>query len=122
MTAGRFNIIMEQGATFSLPITVSDVISGSTVPRDLTDYTARMKIKQFIADSVPLVELTTENFYILMDPDQVVNPGKMLLTLPATVTEALDFSRGVYDLELVNDDVVERVLEGKVIFRREVTD
>jgi hypothetical protein len=122
MTAGRYNITIEQGATFSLPILVADTISGSSVERNLTGYTARMKIKQFVTDTASLVELTTENGRITIDPDQVANTGEMSLALSATVTASLDFDQGVYDLELINGSVVERLLEGKVRLRREVTD
>ena len=122
MTAGRYNITIEQGATYSLPITVSDTISGSSVLRDLTGYTARMKIKENVADTAALLELTTENGRIVIDADQATNTGEMSLAIAASVTASLDFDRGVYDLELVNGAVVERLLEGKVIFRKEVTD
>lgn len=119
---GKYKITINQGATFTLPLTVSDTISDVVTPRDLTDYTARMKIKNSVFDTAALIELTTENGRITIDPDQVANTGKLTLTITATDTAALDFDRGVYDLELVNGSVVERLLEGAVVFKREVTD
>lgn len=121
MTAGRFNITIEQGATFTLPFTIADTISGSSVPRNLTGMTARMKIKETIDDSTALVELTTSNGGIVF-ANQSTNPGEGYITISATATAALDFDRGVYDLELVDSAIVSRILQGKVIFRREVTD
>lgn len=122
MTAGRYNITIEQGATFSLPITVSDIISGSTVLRDLTGYTARMKVKENVDDTTSLIDLTTENGRITIAANQVTDTGELSLLLSAALTASLDFDRAVYDLELVNGSVVERLLQGKVTFKKEVTD
>lgn len=122
MTAGRYNITIEQGATFVLPITVADTISGSSVERDLTGYTARMGIKQLVTDTAFIAYLHTSSGEITIDADQVTNTGELSVTLSATSTAAFDFDNAVYDLELVNGAVVERLLEGKVKLKKEVTD
>ena len=122
MTAGRYNITIEQGATYALPLTVSDVISGSSVLRDLTGYSARMKIKEFIDDSTEILSLTTANSSIVIDPDQVTNKGELSINISAATTSSLVTERCVYDLELVNGVVVERLLQGKVTLKKEVTD
>jgi hypothetical protein len=122
MTAGRYNITIEQGATFALPVTVSDIISGSTVPRDLTGYTARMKIKENVTDDVSVLFLHTSSGEIVIAPNQVTDPGELSINLAASVTASLTIERGVYDFELVTGSVVERLLEGKVRVRPEVTD
>lgn len=115
--AGKFNITILQGATFKLPLTISD----DSVLRNLTGYTARMKIKESVFDTVSLIELTTENGRIVIDPDQTTNTGQLLIQLSAADTAALDFFQGVYDLELVSGSVVERTLMGRVRLSREVT-
>jgi hypothetical protein len=120
--AGTFNITIEQGATFRLPITIADTVDGVTTNRDLTGYTARMKIKESVEDTAALVTLTTSNGGITIDPDQVTNKGKLSLLISATDTAALDFDQGVYDLELVTGSEVERDLKGRVRLSREVTD
>jgi hypothetical protein len=117
MVAGKYKMLIEQGATFSLPLHIDD----DGVDRDLSGYTARLEIKETIDDADPLLTMTTENGRIIIAPDQVANTGDLTLFIAAADTELLDFTTGVYDLELVIGDVVERVLEGKVKLSREVT-
>jgi hypothetical protein len=117
MVAGRLNLVIEQGATFSYPLTVSD----SGVTRNLTGYTARMMVREDVDATSPLLTLTTENGRIIIAPDQVGDKGEMSLLITAADTAALTFDSGVYDLELVNGSVVERLLEGKVKLKKEVT-
>jgi hypothetical protein len=118
MTAGKYNITIEQGATFTLPITISD----DGVLRDLTGYTARMKIKETVDDIAVLLSLTTENGRITIAADQVTDKGELSLLVTAADTAALDFTSGVYDLEIISGSTVTRVLEGKVKLSLEVTD
>lgn len=110
------NLTIEQGATFSFAVTW--FASDGVTPRDLTGYTARMQVRDSY-DAVSFhVELTTENGRIAITPAE----GKVALTISATDTAALDFSAGVYDLELVDvSGVVTRLMEGGVAFSPEVT-
>lgn len=88
------------------------------LPIDLSGYTARMHIRAAQAATATLLELTTENSRIALD-----NTLKTItLTLTATVTAAIDWTAGVYDLELVSaGGVVTRLLEGAVSVSEEVT-
>jgi hypothetical protein len=119
--AGKFKITIYQGSTFELPITIGSIINDVDTPTDLTGYTARMKIKLGVFETTSLIDLTTENGRIVIDPDQVANTGKLTLQISATDTAALDFDQAVYDLELVNGSVVQRYLMGVVKLSREVT-
>ena len=87
-------------------------------PVDLAGYTARMHIRASQAASVTLLELTTENSRIALD-----NTLKTItLSLLASVTAAITWTTGVYDLELVSaGGVVSRLLEGAVNIHQEVT-
>jgi hypothetical protein len=115
MAAVRLNIVIEQGATFELPI----VWKSGGVPVDLTGYTARMQVRAEIAASAPLLTLTTENARIVLGTDD----GAILLTVEADATAALTADRGFYDLELVAPITghVRRLIQGRVRIAPEVT-
>jgi hypothetical protein len=86
-------------------------------PVDLTGYTARMQIRSKLEDLTVLTELTTENNRILID-----NTLKTItLTIPASVTAALNFQSAVYSLELVNGSEVTPFIGGTVSLVKEVT-
>lgn len=86
-------------------------------PKDLAGYTARMTIKDEIGGT-SLLSLTTANSRIALD-----NTAKTItLTLDAADTEAIDWTTGVYDLELVGSDgSVTALLYGTVSVSEEVT-
>ena len=88
-------------------------------PVVLTDFTARMSIKDKVGGTV-LLSLTTENGGIVIDVTRHV----ITLNISATASAALTWSKGVYDLELVSADtipVVTALLTGKVTVSKEVT-
>lgn len=86
-------------------------------PVDLTGYTARMTVKDRVGGT-ELFSLTTENSRIVID-----NTVKtIVLTISATDTASIDWSRGVYDLELVSSGgQVTALLNGSVSVSEEVT-
>ena len=103
MTAGKYNVKIECGATFSKTV----VWNRNDAPVNLTTYTARMHIRPCAGSSILLLSLTTENGRISLNAS-----GQILLTIAASVTETLEPGFYFYDLELVNSDVVTRLLEG----------
>ena len=116
MTAGIYNLIVEQGATFTRVITWKDSDDALV---DLTNYTARMMARVNFTDASPIFELTTENGGIALGGAA----GTITLTISATDTAAFDAQvHGVYDLELIDSSsVVTRLIRGNVKFDREVT-
>lgn len=115
MTAGILDITIEQGATFRRVLTWQDE---NETAIDLTDYTARMHIREHLASSTPLATLTTENGGIAI----TAALGKLTLSLSATVTDTLAVQGGVYDLEVESPTgVVTRLLQGNIIIERSVT-
>lgn len=114
MAAGKYNIIIEQGATFRLPLTWK---SSDGAPYDLTGYTARMQVRQYKEAGTALVNLTTENGGIALGGIA----GTVVVTISATTTATLPACEGVYDLELINGSTITRLLEGKATISREVT-
>jgi hypothetical protein len=87
-----------------------------STPVDMAGYTARMKIKDAVGGTT-IVSLTTENDGIVIN-----NTTKTItLVIDAIDTAALTIQRGVYDLEMVNGDVVTALTTGKVLVLDEVT-
>ena len=113
MTAGKYNMLIEQGATFSLPITWRD---SALTPVDNSAYTARAKIRKTPLGPEVLV-FTTENGRITLGGAD----GVITLAMPADETEDLIAGEYVYDLEMVNGGSVTRLIEGRCTIRQEVT-
>jgi len=114
MGAGTYHFSMEQGSTFNRSITYKDS-NGS--PIDLSGYTARMQLRRNIDDASAIIELTTSNGRISLGG----SAGTVALTIAAADTAALAPIEGVYDLELVTGDTVEKLLAGTFTIQREVT-
>jgi hypothetical protein len=112
--AGEYDITIEQGSGFSLPLTY-EAPEGSFV--DFTGSTARLQVREKYSSADTLIELTTENGGI-----ELGNDGSIQLNISATDTAALSFSRGVYDLEIVPPSGEPyKIIKGNVFLKREVT-
>ena len=86
------------------------------VATDLTTYTARMQVREKHSSTAVIAELTTENGGIVLG-----DSGEINLVLSATDTAAIIAKEYVYDLELVNGEVVTRIVEGAFLVTPEVT-
>lgn len=121
MAAGIYNITIEQGATFTITVTLTD---GATpaVPIDLTGYTGRGQIRLNATDTTALADFTVT----VLTPEE---DGKVEITLSATDTEAIattglnytEVLEAQYDVELVNGDEVIRLLNGACYISPEIT-
>lgn len=117
MPAGLYNILAEEGATFSRTITWRD---SNNALVNLTGYTARMQVRATIGDTSasPLLSLTTENGRIALGG----SAGTITLTVPFA---SMNIPEGqyVYDLEMVGPGgtVVTRLIQGSFIVAGEVT-
>lgn len=118
MAAGRYDITIEQGATFKRTLYWQD---SKSTPINMTGYSARMRVKDKVGGST-LLNLTTSNGgIVLATPTQ----GRIDLLATASQTEAIKLKKGVYDLELVSGAAtpeVTRIVQGTVTISREVTD
>ena len=115
MPAASYDLMIEQGATFSQTVTWKD---SNNVPVDLTGYTARMQFR-------PSVNAPTVYFSATSTDGRIVlggATGAITINISAVETTAFTFVSAVYDLELQSaSGVVTRLLEGGVSVSREVT-
>lgn len=114
MTAGKYDIYIEQGATFELNITIDGSI-------DLTQYTARGQIRKSATDTTVVYDFTCT----------VVSATQLKVSLTATQTTALvttgknysEVTLAYYDVEIekTSDHSVIRLLNGAVKISPEIT-
>jgi hypothetical protein len=125
MSAGRYDIVLEQGATFDLPLRYKTP-SGAAV--NLTDFSARMQVRESPASAL-LVEFNsalTSNGFILMngaaeDREDGAN-GNLRIFMTAANSAALPRFSGRYDLELSDSSgYTVRLLEGQFRVEPEIT-
>lgn len=115
MAAVKYDFTIEQGATTVKPFVWK---SGEGVPVDLTGSSVRMQVRRSPSSSDVLLEASTENDRIQLDATN----GKFTLVLSATVTAALNWMTGVYDIEVTSaDDTVTRLVQGTITISKEVT-
>ena len=113
--SGRYNMVCDQGSTFSLTFTIK---TDGTPWNLVGNYTGKMQVRSFLNANTVLIELTTANSRISFSSN-----GTVTLSLTAANTTDLPAGRHTYDLELTEtaNSVVTRVLEGKFVVRGEVT-
>jgi hypothetical protein len=112
--AGEYDITIEQGSGFTLPLTY-EAPEGS--PVDFNGSTARLHARLKFGAPDTLFELTTEDDGITLGDD-----GTLTLSMSAEDTSALSFSKGVYDLEIVPHlGEPYKIIKGNVFLKREVT-
>lgn len=117
--AFNYDIEIEQGATFNLPIEIVDVVDGVETPTDLTGWTAAMQGRETHASTETLFDLTSENGDITIEEAE----GRINVSIEASVTK--DFPSnwtGVYDLKIsMPSGEVDRIIRGAVVVSPEVT-
>lgn len=121
MIAGTYNIICDQGSSFTRTFVLEyqDAIDETLFhPYDLSGYTARMHIRKDVYATAILATLTTENGSISIDGEE----GTITISMSATQTAAIERS-GVYDIELISPGglSVDKPIRGDFELRLEVT-
>jgi hypothetical protein len=114
MSAGIYNDILDQGATYELVVVYKDE---NNVPINLTGYNAYMQLRENYDSTVADLTLTTVNGGISINGPL----GEITITATATQTTALTSDYYLYDLELVNGSAVTRLLQGQITVNSEVT-
>ena len=114
MKPGIANLVCPQGSTFQRTLTFR--IGRNAV--DITEWAARMQVRERHESLTTLLELTSENESITLGGAA----GTITLYVDSMTTERLKIGTHVYDLELVNTTgEVTRLLEGKFTVTPEVT-
>lgn len=113
MSAGRYDTVVEQGATFSRVCTWK---TSSGVGIDLTSYTLTGKIKKKITDTNELLSFT------ITKANQGSYPGQFTISLTSTQTASLPIKPQTvefkellhlyYDIEADSGTEVTRIIEG----------
>jgi hypothetical protein len=122
MSAGNYNIAIEQNATFSAVFTWTagpnvpvPPVGSAPLPVDLTGYTAMLQIRPYALSTTVLYDASA--LLVLGG----VN-GTITLVIPASVTQGFTWWNGVYDLLMVNPSgFVTRLLQGSVTVSPGVT-
>lgn len=106
--AFKANIVIDQGASFSSSITVTD---DEGVPVDLTGYTGTAQMRKHYTSS------NSVSFAVA-----VSNAGIIALSLTANQTANIAAGRYVYDVEVTDtNNLVYRIVEGIVTLTPQVT-
>jgi chitinase len=121
-TAGTWNLYIEQGADWELPVTYglqTDPDDPLTfAPVDLTGWTARMEIRQKAGGTV-YATLTSATGEITLDG---ANEPNIVLALDSVITLAMPKGSAAYDLDLDDGSGRQlRLLEGAVTISPAVT-
>ena len=130
MSAGRYAIYIEQGASLDFEV---QYIDSEGTPVDLSGYSARMQIRPSVTSNTAYITLTSD-----LQPDgtglnlsgshstKPPTSGSIGVFISACSSSALNFSEAVYDLELFvpyegGCDYVTRLMQGAVKLSKEVT-
>jgi hypothetical protein len=125
MSAGRYDITLEGGATFDLPIRWTD---SSGTPVSLVGYSAHMQVREAPGSTVRLEftsNLTSSGFIFLAGPAERREDGangNLRIFMSSANTSGLGRFSGRYDLELHNSEgYTTRLLEGQFRIEPEIT-
>jgi hypothetical protein len=125
MPAGKYNLLIEQGATFELELQYKD---SNGVVVDLTGYSGRLQIRPSIGSPTTYLCLSSS-----LNPDGTglnfsgsngstpPSSGSIGVYISAITSSLLTFNTGVYDLEIASGSFVTRLLQGNVQLSKEVT-
>ena len=125
MAAGKYNIVIEQGATYQIELQYKD---SNNTPINLSGYSGRMQIRPSIGSPTSYLYLSSS-----LQPDGTglnfsgsngTTPpasGSIGVFISATTSSLLTFTNGVYDLEIQSGSIVTRLLQGNVQLSKEVT-
>jgi hypothetical protein len=115
--AGLYNIVANQGSTFSRTILWRDP---AKKPILMEGYTARMQVRKTTDSSDVVLNLTTENGRISLHRTN----GQITLLVADEVMRDIPEDKYVYDLELVaptSTKYIYKLIQGNFVVRSEVT-
>jgi len=117
MVPMKLDIIVRQGSSLMMTLVYRDQSTRFRKrPVDLTDHQPAMQIRERFTNEL-ILDLTDE--YISIG-DGI--RGEIVLNVPTEVTEDLDFSNALYDIEVITPEGdTHRLFEGSVYLSKEVT-
>ena len=112
MSAGTYNLVIDQGSDFAIDLTITE----QSAAKNLTGYSGRAQIRSTHTSSTVAASFVCT---IVGLP----TAGVMKLSIAAATTTAMTPGAYVYDLEIFtgSDVVVKRLIEGTVTINPEVT-
>jgi len=127
MPAGKYALLIEQGATLKLDLAYKD---SNNAAIDLRGYSGKLQIKNNYADSATTTYLTLSsslnadgtgiNFSGSSNSIPPVS-GTIGIVISAATSSLLTFDTAYYDLEITSGSIVTRLLQGTVQINKEVT-
>ena len=131
MAAGKYNFVIEQGATTDFEVQYTD---SSNNPVDLTGYTGRLQIRSTYAQDSGVLYLTLSSSrnsdgtglnFSGSNGSTPPTSGSIGIYIAACTSSALTFNEALYDLEIYSGSshcpYTVRLLGGKVKLSKEVT-
>ncbi len=131
MASGKYSFVIEQGATTDFQIVYKDA-NGTAI--DLSGYIAAMQIRDSRGGSTLYATLTSslgdsynksaDNSFLSLSGSNLITPqssGSIGVYIGHELTTAMNFGEAYYDIEMTNGVSRERLLEGKVQLRKQVT-
>ena len=127
MAAGKYHLIIEQGATLNLEIQYKDS-AGTAI--NLTGYSGKMQIRSDYADNNPTTYITLSSSLaadgtgLNFSGSNGTTPptsGSIGIYISAASSSVFTFDTARYDLEITSGSVVTRLLQGDVKLQKEVT-
>lgn len=106
--ATKSNLVIDQGATFSTDLTLTDE-NGDAL--NLIGYTANSQIRKWYTSTNSVSFSTSTN----------TSTGTVTLSLTSNQTSALTAGRYVYDVEISDGTTISRIVEGIVTVTPNVT-
>ena len=121
MAAGIYNFTLEQGTTF---IRIFNYKDANGNPIDLSESSVlRMQIRESIDSPTPITGGTfgKGSGFTVSTPVGAPSSSQFTLIIPASTSSAYNFDRAVYDIELVDNSITTRLIQGKIKLSKEVT-
>ena len=111
MSAGTYNLVIDQGSDFALDLVIKQ--SGSAL--NLTNYTGRAQLRTSVTASSASATFTVTKTNAA--------GGALKMELSASTSSSLAAGQYVYDLEIFTsgDAIVKRIIQGEVTITPEVT-
>jgi hypothetical protein len=111
----KYDIKVRKGANFKLNIACQN---DDRSAKDLTGYTAKAQVRATYGAAVALMDASTANGQITINAPG----GIVMINVPQATTEAMNWTSGVWDLEITSaGGVIDRIVEGFASLSQEVT-